>query len=235
MVRLDLAGMSSRDVNRKLKQLIATENEKEIEIDSPHSIHNFATALVGEGKITLHGSTGFYTGGFLEGPTLIVKGNTGWYTGDNMTCGEIIVEMNTGSNAAPSMAGGTIVIKGNSGSRAGWGMKGGTLIVCGNVGRWAGKMMLGGRIVILGAVGEGIGESMYNGIIHALDPAAEEKLGGNVRLIPIEDREKSELDALFKKYDIEKAVDDFKSIVPKIYGRHEYVLFKPTHKKKARV
>jgi glutamate synthase domain-containing protein 3 len=232
MVRLDLAGMNSREVNRRLKDLIKTEAE--IELDNPHSIHNFATALIGKGKITLHGSTGFYTGGFLEGPTIIVEGNTGWYTGDNMTSGEIIVEMNTGSNAAPSMVGGTIVIRGNSGSRAGWGMKGGTLIVCGDVGRWAGKMTLGGRIVVLGSVGEGIGESMYDGIIHVLDPAAEEKLGGNVRLVPIEDKEKKELDPLFKKYGILQGVDDFKSVVPKIYGRHEYILFKPTHKQGVR-
>ena len=232
MVHLDLAGMNSREVNHKLKELIKTESE--IELDNPHSIHNFATALIGKGKITLHGSTGFYTGGFLEGPTLIVEGNTGWYTGDNMMCGEIIVEMNTGSNAAPSMVGGTIVIKGNSGSRAGWGMKGGNLIVCGDVGRWAGKMTLGGRIVVLGSVGEGIGESMYNGIIHVLDPAAEEKLGGNVKLVPIEDREKSELESLFHRYGIERGVDDFQSIVPRVYGRHEYVLFKPTHKQGAR-
>ena len=228
MVRLDLAGMNSREVNRRLKDLMKTEAD--IELDNPHSIHNFATALIGKGKITLHGSTGFYTGGFLEGPTIIVEGNTGWYTGDNMTSGEIIVEMNTGSNAAPSMVGGTIVIRGNSGSRAGWGMKGGTLIVCGDVGRWAGKMTLGGRIVILGSVGEGIGESMYDGIIHVLDSAAEEKLGGNVRLVPIADKEKKELDSLFNKYGIQQRVDDFKSIVPKVYGRHEYVLFKPTHK-----
>jgi len=100
MVRLDLTGMNSREVNQKLKELIKTEAE--IELDNPHSIHNVATALIGEGQITLHGSTGFYTGGFLEGPTLIVKGNTGWYTGDNMTSGEIIVNMNSGSNAAPS-------------------------------------------------------------------------------------------------------------------------------------
>jgi glutamate synthase domain-containing protein 3 len=132
------------------------------------------------------------------------------------------------------MAGGTIVIKGNSGSRAGWGMKGGNLIVCGDAGRWAGKMTLGGRIVILGSVGEGIGESMYNGVIHVLDPAAEEKLGGNVKLVTIEDTEKSELESLFNKYGIEHGVDDFKSIVPRVYGRHEYVLFKPTHKQGAR-
>jgi glutamate synthase domain-containing protein 3 len=233
MVRLDLAGINSQEINRKLREMIRTNDE--IIVEHPHSVHNFATALKGKGNVVVKGSTGFYTGGFLEGPVIIVEGNTGWYTGDNMTFGEIIVEMNTGSNAAPSMVGGTVVIRGNSGSRAGWGMKGGTLIVCGNVGRWAGKMTLGGRIVVLGSVGEGIGESMYNGRIHVLDPAAEEKLGGNVRIISIEDREKKELDSLFKKYGIQQGVDDFKSIVPKIYGRHEYVLFKPTHKQKARV
>ena len=231
MVHLNLAEMNSREVNRKLKELIKTEDQ--IEIENPGSIHNFATALIGQGKITIHGSTGFYTGGFLEGPTIIVKGNTGWYTGDNMLAGEIIVEMNTGSNAAPSMVGGTMVIKGNSGSRAGWGMKGGTLIVCGRVGRWTGKMTLGGRIVVLGEVGEGIGESMYDGVIHVLDPAAKEKLGGNVQITAIDEKEKKALKALFKKYELDQDVSEFQSIVPKIYGRHEYFLFKPTHKKRA--
>ena len=167
---------------------------------------------------------------FWKAPCLSIKGNTGWYTGDNMMAGEIVVEMNTGSNVAPSMVGGTIVVKGNSGSRAGWGMKGGNLIVCGNVGRWTGKMTLGGRIVVLGEVGEGIGESMYGGVIHVLDPGVGDKLGGNVRLIPIEPDEKNELDAIFTKYGINQDVGAFQSIVPKVVGRHEYVLFKPTHK-----
>jgi len=229
MVRLDLEGMASTEVNRRLKELIQTESE--IEVVHTHSIHNFATALKGSGRITLHGSTGFYTGGFLQGPTLVVKGNTGWYTGDNMSAGEIIVEMNTGSNAAPSIVGGNVVIRGNSGSRAGFGMKGGNLIVCGNVGRWTGKMTLGGRIVLLGEVGEGVGESMYNGVIHALDPEVEGKLGGNVKVVPIEDSEKKVLESLFATYGIERGVDDFRSIVPRVYGRHEYKLFQPGHKK----
>jgi glutamate synthase domain-containing protein 3 len=228
MARLDIKELSSREVNVQLKAMIKTDDR--IEIDNPHSIHNFATALIGEANITINGSTGFYTGGFLEGPCLTIKGNTGWYTGDNMMAGEIVVEMNTGSNVAPSMVGGTIVVKGNSGSRAGWGMKGGNLIVCGNAGRWTGKMTLGGRIVALGEVGEGIGESMYGGIIHVLDPAVENKLGGNVRLIPIESDEKKELDTLFAKYGIKQEVSGFQSIIPKVVGRHEYVLFKPTHK-----
>ncbi|MCF8063410.1 MAG: glutamate synthase [Deltaproteobacteria bacterium] len=229
MVRLDLAGMISTEVNRRLKELIQTEDE--IEVVNTHSIHNFATALKGAGRIVLHGSTGFYTGGFLQGPTLVIQGNTGWYTGDNMSAGEIIVEMNTGSNAAPSILGGTVLVRGNSGSRAGFGMKGGNLIVCGNVGRWTGKMTLGGRIVVLGTVGEGIGESMYNGVIHVLDPDVESKLGGNVKVVPIEDGEKKVLESLFSRYGIERGVEDFRSIVPKVYGRHEYKLFTPGHKK----
>ena len=74
---------------------------------------------------------------------------------------------------------------------------------------------------------------MYNGRIHVMDPATQEKLGGNVKLTPIEAGEKIELASLFKKYGIEHGVDDFKTIVPKVYGRHEYVLFKPTHKQRA--
>ncbi len=228
MVRLDITGMSTLDVNRRLRELIQQDNE--IVVENPHSVHNFATALKGQGTVTVEGSTGFYTGGFLQGPTAVIKGNTGLYTGDNMSDGEIIVEMNTGSNCAPSMVGGTILVKGHSGSRAGWGMKGGNLIVCGDVGMWSGKMTLGGRIIILGKVGQGIGESMYNGVIHVLDPDAEDKLGGNVTLVDIDEKEKKEVAALFEKYDIEQDVDQFRSIVPKVYGRHDYVLFKPTHK-----
>jgi len=233
MVRLNISGMRTLEVNRKLRELV--QQEDEIMVENPHSVHNFATALRGKAKITVQGSTGFYTGGFLQGPTVIIKGNTGLYTGDNMGSGEIIVEMNTGSNCAPSMVGGTIVIKGHSGSRAGWGMKGGNLIVCGNVGMWTGKMTLGGRIIVLGKVGTGIGESMYDGIIHVLDPEAEDKLGGNVTLKPIADKEKKEVETLFNKFGIEQSVDNFRSIVPKVYGRHDYVMFKPTHKRRAQV
>ena len=227
MVHLDIAGMTSWDVNRKLRETI--KQDREITVKNPHSVHNFATALKGEGTITVEGSTGFYTGGFLEGPTLHVKGNTGWYTGDNMKAGEIIVEMNTGSNCGPSMLGGTIVVKGNSGTRAGLGMKGGNLIICGSVGRWTGYMTLGGRIIVLGEMGPVIGESMYNGIIHTLDPAVEDKLGGNATIIPISDEEKKTLEGLFKQYGLEQGVDNFRSVVPKVLGRHEYYLFKPKH------
>jgi glutamate synthase domain-containing protein 3 len=227
MVRLDVAGLSTRDVNRRLKEAAAAGGE--ILVVNPHSVHNFATALKGAARITVEGSTGFYTGGFLDGPSIRVTGNTGWYTGDNMSSGEIIVDRNTGSNCAPSMIGGTILVRGHSGSRAGFGMKGGNLIVRGNVGMWVGQMTLGGRIILLGEVGRGLGESMYQGVIHCADPDAEKKLGGNVRMTDMDDGEREEVRKLFEKYGIDRNVDELRSVVPKVYGRHEYVLFKPTH------
>ncbi|MBM4338267.1 MAG: glutamate synthase [Deltaproteobacteria bacterium] len=229
MVHLNIKGMKSREVNRKLRELVL--KEKEIFIEHPDSIHNFATALKGDGKVVVRGSTGFYTGGFLEGPTLIIQGNTGLYTGDNMMRGMILIEKNSGSNVGPSMIGGTIVVKGHCGSWAGFGMKGGTLLICGNAGMWTGKMMLGGRIIVLGSMGMGTGDSIYNGVIHTLDRDVEKKLGSNVQVVSISQEEKEEVHKLLERYGINRNIrlDDLKSVVPKVYGRHEYVLFKPTH------
>jgi glutamate synthase domain-containing protein 3 len=221
--------MPSREVNRRLRELIKTEDE--IIIVHPESMHNMAAALTGKGRLVVEGSTGFYTGGFLEGPSLIIRGNSGWYTGDNMMAGEIIVEMNSGSNAGPSMIGGNLVIRGSTGSRCGFGMKGGNLVVCGDTGRWTGGMTLGGRIIVLGKVGQGLGESMYRGVIHTVDPDAEVKMGGNVFIERIRDEEKAEVAALFERYGIDRGVDDFQSVRPNTTGRHTYKLFKPTHKR----
>lgn len=229
MVSLNIKGMKSREVNRKLRELLP--KEKEILIEHPDSIHNFAIALKGEGKIIVRGSTGFYTGGFLEGPALIIQGNTGLYTGDNMMRGMILIEKNSGSNVGPSMIGGTILVKGHCGSWAGFGMKGGNLIICGNAGMWTGKMMLGGRILVLGTVGTGTGDSIYNGVIHTLDRDVEKKLGSNVHVVPISQEEKEEVQKLLRQYGVNQSIrlEDLKSVVPKVYGRHEYVLFKPMH------
>ncbi len=227
MEYLDIAERGSAEINRELRKLI--RNHSEITLQNPHSAHNLGTALKGKGRVTVRGSTGYFTGGFLAGPTLDIHGNTGWYTGDNMSAGEIIVQRNTGSNCGPSMMGGVIFVKGSSGSRLGFGMKGGSLIVCGDVGRWAGYMTLGGRIIVLGEIGPVIGESMYRGVIHSVDPGLESKLGNNVRVIPITTDEKRIVSELFECYQIDHPVDDFKSVIPLESGRHKYSLFVPAH------
>ena len=227
MVSLDATGKNVREVNAQLKEAMLAGDE--VEILHPGSMHNLATGIKGSGRIMVRGSTGFYTGGFLQGPTLVIEGNTGLYTGDNMGDGEIIVERNTGMNLAPSQVGGTVVVKGNTGSRAAFGMKGGNLIVCGEVGMRSGQMTLGGRMIFLGKVGADIGESMYDGVIHVLDPEVDKRLGGNVTLQPISSQEEEEVAALLEKYGIDHDASKLQSIVPKVYGRHDYVMFKPTH------
>ncbi len=228
MESLTITDQTSVEVNQMLRQLIKVHDE--LRIENPHSIHNLGTALKGKCKVTINGSTGYFTGGFLAGPTLEILGNTGWYTGDNMSDGEIIVHKSTGSNCAPSMMGGTLLVRGNSGSRLGFGMKGGDLIVCGDAGRWAGYMTLGGRIIILGKMGPVIGESMYKGVIHTVDPDVESKIGNNVRVVNITESEKQAVTALFEKYQIDHPVDQFKSVIPLESGRHKYTLFNPTHR-----
>lgn len=229
MVCIDSRNLSSKELNNTIRKELGANAD--IVIEHPGSMHNLGTALIGEGAITIKGSTGFYTGGFLEGPSLIIEGNTGWYTGDNMSAGEIIVKQNAGSNTAPSMIGGNLVIYGSTGSRAGVGLKGGNLVICGNCGRWTGQMTLGGRIVALGKIGPGFGESMYGGLLHTRDPEAERKLGGNVEFHNISHEEAQSLAVLLEQYEIDADAAQFKSVRPMTTGRHSYTLFNPTHKK----
>ncbi|WP_020588812.1 hypothetical protein [Desulfobacter curvatus] len=229
MVNINSRNLSSKELNNIIKKKLGVNAD--IVIEHPASMHNLGTALIGKGSITVKGSTGFYTGGFLEGPSLIIEGNTGWYTGDNMCSGEIIIKQNAGSNAGPSMIGGNLVIYGSTGSRAGVGLKGGNLIICGDCGRWTGQMTLGGRIVVLGKIGLGFGESMYRGLLHTRDPEAESKLGGNVEFHKISHEEAESLAALLEQYEIDADAAKFKSVRPMTSGRHTYTLFKPTHKK----
>lgn len=226
MVVVDAATLAKRELNRRLNSLLI-EGESAIEVRNPGSMHNLGTALKGRGEIVVHGSTGFYTGGFLEGPRLVIEGNTGWYTGDNMLAGEIIIRKNAGSNCGPSMIGGTIVVQGNTGGRAGLGMKGGDLLILGSTGRWCGQMTMGGRIVILGEVGPGLGESMYRGLIHVRDPEAGSKLGGNVEFHPISSSEAGSLAELFAAHGVDADPGGFMSVRPMTSGRHSYTIFNP--------
>jgi len=225
MEYIDALNLKSTELNKLIVENLGKNGE--VTIKNPHSMHNIATGLTQKGKILVEGSTGFYTGGFLEGSTVVVDGNTGWYAGDNMMSGELIVTKNTGCNAGVYFYGGTMVIYGGTGSRVGYGMKGGTIIVCGSAGRWAGQMTLGGKLVILGKLGKQVGESMYKGVIFVQDEEVEDKLGGNVYLDSITENEKAELKELFEKYKIDADPGRLRAIRPSVTGRHKYVLFKP--------
>ncbi len=222
---INAAGLESTELNKRILESLRKSGE--VTIENPHSMHNIGVGLEATGRILIKGSTGFYTGGFMDGPSIMLDGNAGWYVGDNMMSGEIVVTKNTGSNAGVYFCDGTLVIRGGTGSRAGYGMKGGTIIVCGPAGRWAGLMTLGGRLVLLGKVGKQLGESMYKGALFVADPEAEKNLGGNVFMDEVKPEEADALDALFDRYGINAKAKNLRAVRPSLTGRHSYVLFKP--------
>ena len=228
MEHINAINMKGNELNPLIKDALV--KNAEVVIDNPHSMHNMAIGLSHKGKVVINGSTGFYTGGFLEGTTVIVEGNTGWYAGDNMMDGELIVRKNTGCNAGEYFYGGAMVIYGGTGSRVGYGMKGGTIIVCGPAGRWAGQMTLGGRLILLGSVGKQVGESMYKGVIYAKAGEIEGNLGGNVFVDNLSKDEEKELNELFGMYGIPASAGDLKAVRPLTTGRHTYILFDPVLK-----
>lgn len=230
MEYIDAQELKSTELNKLIAKKL--EMGLEVTIQNPHSMHNIGTGLTQKGKIIVNGSTGFYTGGFLEGSSLVVDGNAGWYAGDNMMSGELIITKNTGCNAGVYFVGGTMVVYGGTGSRVGYGMKGGTIIVCGNAGRWAGQMTLGGTLILLGKVGMQVGESMYKGVIYVQDEEVKDKLGGNVYLDSLKEEETGNLKELFEKYEIKADPGRFQAIRPAVTGRHTYVLFNPQLSKK---
>lgn len=225
MEYIDAKTLDSRALNEEIKKKLVDGNT--VKIENSHSLHNIGIGINQGGEVIIQGSTGFYTGGFMEDSTLIVEGNTGWYAGDNMMGGELIIKKNAGCNAGTYFNGGTMVIYGGSGSRVGYAMKNGTIIVCGDTGRWAGQMTLGGRLILLGKVGQQVGESMYKGVIYVKEKEIEGNLGGNVYIDALTSEEKKELHDLFIKYDIATEIDALVAIRPSLTGRHTYELFHP--------
>lgn len=222
---IDLRELTSTEVNAVLREYVGS-GEKVV-LTHPHGMHNLAINLRGELEIEVKGSTGFYTGGFMEGPTLVIDGNAGWYTGDNMHDGTIVVEKNSGSNLAPTMMNGVVIVRGNAGSRIAYGLRGGTVVVGGNVGMMAGKMMLNGRVVILGDAGEQTGESMYGGKVFVGGRIAS--LGANVDEARVSDEDIEFLTPILQKWGLKADLSKFTAIVPRP-GKHTYVLFRPRHK-----
>ncbi len=225
MAEIDANGLEPREINRAIQKYL--DMGEDVIVKNPKAKHNLGIKLTGKGRVHFEGSTGYYTGGFMNGPELTIERDTGWYLGDNMHGGRIIVKGNTGSNVAPSMINGEVIVKGNSGSRVGLGLKGGIVVVEGKAGMLCGKMMLGGTIILLGKAGDMTGESMYGGRIFLFEGPEP---GSNVKMVDPEKNELDEIRAYLKKVGIEKDIDGLKKIVP-AGKQHKYVLFRPMHRR----
>jgi glutamate synthase domain-containing protein 3 len=161
---IDCRDKTTRDINRQLRQAIAT-GQREVVLRHSDARHNLAVALVESVRLTIEGSVGYYVAGMMDGAHIEVRGSAGWGAGESMMGGTLVIDGSAGSGLAASIRGGTIVVRGDAAARAGVSMKGGTLLIGGSCGYMAGFMMQKGRIVICGDAGDALADSMYEGVV----------------------------------------------------------------------
>ena len=221
MVTIDCMDKTIREINTQIKTLARTEPE--IKIINPDARHLLAVGLIGENRLTIEGSTGYFCGALTEGPTIEITNNAGWCLGENMVSGELLVRKNAGSQAGSALRGSTMVIYGNGGSRVGQVMKAGTLIVQGNTGYMVGFMMLGGRIIIVGDAENSLGEFIIRGAIFVGGKIAS--LGHDATQVDVTRLELDEVQAVLERYQV-RPPREFKKVASaqklQKYTKREY-------------
>ncbi|HEX9585899.1 MAG TPA: glutamate synthase-related protein [Gammaproteobacteria bacterium] len=198
MVAIDLAKVSVRDANERLRAFgAAGEN---VEIINPDARHHIGVGLTDPIDVHVRGSAGYFCAGLTDSARFLVDRNVGWGLGDNMYSGSVVVRGNAGAIPGVAIRGAEIVIHGNMGSRAGQVMKAGTLCCAGNANFMAGYMMYGGRIIILGDSGERIGEDMTAGEIFIGGKVQD--LGSDAQLTDIDPAEVDDIMAFLDRYEL---------------------------------
>ena len=208
MVALDLAQLSVREANTRLRTL--GEAGEDVEILNPDARHHIGVGLTAPVRVSVRGSAGYFCAGLTDQAHFNVSHNVGWGVGDNMYSGSVVVGGNAGAIPGVAIRGAEIVIHGNMGSRAGQVMKAGTLCCVGNANFLAGYMMYGGRIIILGDSGERLGEDMSAGEIFVAGKV--ENLGSDAMLTDTDQVELDQLHEFLDRYDI-KAPVGFSKVV----------------------
>ena len=208
MVSLDLAQLSVREANTRLRRL--GEAGEDVEVLNPDARHHIGVGLTAPVRVNVKGSAGYFCAGLTDQAHFNVSHNVGWGVGDNMYSGSVVVGGNAGAIPGVAIRGAEIVIHGNMGSRAGQVMKAGTLCCVGNANFMAGYMMYGGRIIILGDSGERLGEDMSAGEIFVAGKV--EDLGSDAMLTDIDQAELDSLHEFLDRYDI-KAPMGFSKVV----------------------
>ena len=198
MASIDLATLSVRDANERIRELGAVGED--IEVLNPDARHHIGVGLVSPVTVHIRGSAGYFCAGLTDGPRFVVDNNVGWGLADNMLKGSVVVNGNASAIAGVAIRGAEVVVKGNVGSRAGQVMKAGTLLCGGNANFMAGYMMYGGRIVILGDSGDKVGQDMTGGTIYVGGRVVA--LGTDAKLTDLDGAEDDELRAFLERYEI---------------------------------
>ena len=215
MVTIDLATVSVREVNERLRRMGAGG---EVEIINPDARHHLGVGLTVPINVTIRGSAGYFCAGLSDSANFLVERNVGWGVGDNIYNGSVVVKGNAGAIAGVAVRGGEVVIHGNMGSRSGQVMKAGTLLCAGNANFMAGYLMYGGRIIILGNSGEKVGEDMASGDIYVAGKV--ESLGSDATLIDMPNEEIDSIMEFLDRYEI-----NFKGHFQKVVNAGKKLLY----------
>lgn len=198
MAAIDARDKSITEINREIRAL--AEAGDRIVIEYPDARHHLCVAVLAPARVVIRGSTGYFTAGLCDGPTVEVANNVGWAVADNLLGGTVIVGRNAGAVPGVAMRGGTLVVKGNLGSRAGTVMKSGWILCGGRANFMAGYMMMGGRLVICGDSGRGVGQNMIAGAIYV--GGKIEELGDDAKIVDVTDQECDDIRMLLDRYEI---------------------------------
>jgi glutamate synthase domain-containing protein 3 len=218
---IDGHGLSSRDLNEKIRQ--AAGNHSEILIKNVMGQRYIGCGISGNMRIVVHGTPGNDLASFMNGPTIIVEGNAQDCVGNTMNTGKIIIKGNAGDILGHSMRGGRIYIRGSVGYRSGIHIKSfkdqfPVIVVGGHAGDYLGEYMAGGMIIVLGihngfrsdkeVVGRYMGTGMHGGSLFVTGEVSGYKISREISFQDTTEEEKTFLTDVLNDYIQEMEIRD---------------------------
>lgn len=208
---IDVEGLHYRKANEMLKT--ALKKDSEVVMTNVNGQRYIGAGVSGDQKIVIQGTPGNNLAAFMDGLDIVVKGNGQDGVCNTMNSGTVVIEGSTGDITGYAMRGGELFIKGDTGYRTGIHMKEykeivPVIIVGGKAGDFTGEYMAGGIIMVLGLnlepgediVGPYCGTGMHGGAIYVRGDVAQERLGTEVRCVPLETKDKQLITDYVERY-----------------------------------
>ncbi|MGA9098599.1 MAG: hypothetical protein WB392_06665 [Methanotrichaceae archaeon] len=199
-VEIDAAGLATKDLNDRLRDLMLT-GVKKVLLRNVCGQRYIGTRLYSPERrkmdIEIFGTPGNDLGAFLYGHRLVVHGNAQDGVGNTMDAGEITIEGRAGDVLGFSMRGGKIFVRDNVGYRTALHMKEyedkrPAVVIGGTSQDFLGEYMAGGIVIILGLGGRPhranfIGTGMHGGVIYLRGSVDRTQVGAQVEISQLND------------------------------------------------
>lgn len=212
-VSIDAAGLETRELNDRLRELLLS-GAKKVEISNVCGQRYIGTRLYTperlDMEIEISGTAGNDLAAFLSGHKITVDGNAQDGVGNTMDAGEVVVRGRAGDVLGFSMRGGEIYIRDGCGYRAALHMKDcegkrPVLVVGGGAQDFLGEYMAGGVVIILDRDGQShdanfMGTGMHGGVIYLRGTARVDQVGGQVDISPADEADRELLEEYVSRF-----------------------------------